>query len=502
MNSLSHEQAREWIQQDHLMDEDRLALRQHLATCNECRAYAAAHVQLTQQLALRTTRARPTAAQRAAILNAAGVNRSTPRLWRPLATLGSAAAVLFLATAFWLALRAASPLASRPERPAPWATLLAPWLASPAPALRPTDPSPTATVAAPAPLGTPDPRGRFVIDTVAAPSLAGNAIGEPPAQQVAVYLPPSYDTSERRYPVVYAMLVSPTSIEANQLELQGAAVRSAMNLALRRGQSPEMIVVILDTVNALGLNTYFVNSPVTGDWETYLARDLVAHIDSQYRTLPSADSRALIGEVCNGLPALMTAVHYPDVFSAAYLLNPLVFAPGDLERSGFVSDIARTRVSDTVTSLMVLPGQMTAVQPGGMARLLDGQLPSVALETIAYGLAFAPTAEAQPPYFRYLFNGDERADEATWQQWANGLGNVPQKLQSNLDILQALHIAISNNESWTGGVILTVDKNSTYLSEQMTALSIPHQFIQVDKSSIEEMAVDAMPFFAEVLTSE
>lgn len=499
MNSLSHEQAREWIQQSHLMDEDGLALRQHLATCDECRAYAAVHVQLTQQLAMRPTRTRPTAAQRAAILDAAGVNRAAPRLWRPLATLGSVAAVLFLVSAFWLVLRAASPLASRPETPAPWATLLAPWLAQPTPA-RPTEPAPTATAAAPAPLVTPDPRGRFVIDTVPAPSLAGNAIGEPLEQQVAVYLPPSYDSSTRRYPVVYAMLVSPTSIEANQLEMQGAAVRSAMNLALRNG-SPEMIVVILDTVNSLGIATYFVNSPVTGDWETYLAQDLVTHIDNQYRTLPSAESRALIGEVCNGLPALMAAARHTDVFSATYLLNPLVFAPGDLERSGFVSDIALTSMGDILAGITALPGG-TAAPQGGMAGLLNGRAPSVAIETVAYGLAFAPTADAQPPYFRYLFAGDERADEATWRQWADGLGNVPQKLQLNLDALQTLQVAISNNESWMGGVILTVEDNPTYLSDQMTALGIPHQFRRLDKSSIEEMAEDAMPFFAEVLASE
>jgi len=124
------------------------------------------------------------------------------------------------------------------------------------------------------------------------------------------------------------------------------------------------------------------------------------------------------------------------------------------------------------------------------------------VETVAYGLAFAPTAGAKPPYFHYLFTGDERADEATWQQWADGLGNVPQKLQSNLDTLQTLQIAISNNESWMGGVILTVEENPTYLSDQMTALGIAHQFRQLDKTSIEEMAEDAMPFFAEVLANE
>jgi hypothetical protein len=36
-------------------------------------------------------------------------------------------------------------------------------------------------------------------------ALAGNKTGDPPAQQVAVYLPPGYDTSAARYPVIYLL---------------------------------------------------------------------------------------------------------------------------------------------------------------------------------------------------------------------------------------------------------------------------------------------------------
>ena len=59
MTNLTHQQARETIQQAYLPEDEREALRQHLADCAECRAYAAMHVRLHQQLPV-AGRARPT----------------------------------------------------------------------------------------------------------------------------------------------------------------------------------------------------------------------------------------------------------------------------------------------------------------------------------------------------------------------------------------------------------------------------------------------------------
>jgi S-formylglutathione hydrolase FrmB len=39
----------------------------------------------------------------------------------------------------------------------------------------------------------------------------------------------------------------------------------------------------------------YSSSPTTGDWETFIAQDLVAYIDSHYRTLPDRMSRGLAG---------------------------------------------------------------------------------------------------------------------------------------------------------------------------------------------------------------
>lgn len=41
--------------------------------------------------------------------------------------------------------------------------------------------------------------------TVHSPGLEGNAFGDSPDQQVAVYLPAGYDEGSRRYPVVYLL---------------------------------------------------------------------------------------------------------------------------------------------------------------------------------------------------------------------------------------------------------------------------------------------------------
>src|SRR5262245_37195870 len=47
-------------------------------------------------------------------------------------------------------------------------------------------------------------RGRVEQTEIAAPSLAGNLLGDPIVQKLALYLPPSYDASPgRRYPTVY-----------------------------------------------------------------------------------------------------------------------------------------------------------------------------------------------------------------------------------------------------------------------------------------------------------
>jgi hypothetical protein len=43
---------------------------------------------------------------------------------------------------------------------------------------------------------------RLIVDRIPAPSLAGNLFGDTTLQPIAIYLPPSYETSKTRYPVI------------------------------------------------------------------------------------------------------------------------------------------------------------------------------------------------------------------------------------------------------------------------------------------------------------
>lgn len=53
-----------------------------------------------------------------------------------------------------------------------------------------------------------------------------------------------------------------------------------------------MIVVGVNGANSLG-GSFYVNSPVTGNWEDYLVNDVITYIDTNYRTLAKSSGRGL-----------------------------------------------------------------------------------------------------------------------------------------------------------------------------------------------------------------
>ena len=56
----------------------------------------------------------------------------------------------------------------------------------------------------------------------------------------------------------------------------------------------------------------YSNSVTTGDWETFVAKDLVGYIDSHYRTLARRESRGLAGHSMGGYGTMRIGMKYPD----------------------------------------------------------------------------------------------------------------------------------------------------------------------------------------------
>jgi S-formylglutathione hydrolase FrmB len=151
-------------------------------------------------------------------------------------------------------------------------------------------------------------------------------------KRLLVYLPPSYrQQPARRFPVAF-YLHGAWGAEDDWVTL--GRIDRAMDSLVARGL-PEMIVVLPDgddgwytTWNALNNTaacradtkrrepaaTYCVPWP---KYDEYVARELVAHVDSSYRTLARREHRGIAGLSMGGYGAISLALRYPDVFAAA-----------------------------------------------------------------------------------------------------------------------------------------------------------------------------------------
>ena len=61
------------------------------------------------------------------------------------------------------------------------------------------------------------------------------------------------------------------------------------------GEIKKVIFVAVDMQTPLGCSWY-VNSPVTGNWEDFMVREVVPYLDANFRTLASRDSRGIVGD--------------------------------------------------------------------------------------------------------------------------------------------------------------------------------------------------------------
>lgn len=178
---------------------------------------------------------------------------------------------------------------------------------------------------------TPTPRaiaGSIDSGAVASQALAHNLLGDPATRTYSVYLPPSYAASHESYPVVY-LLHGYTQTYSSYL----APVTAAMDSLIAGGEAREMIVVFVDAYNRLG-GSWYLSSPTIGDYETYIVKELVAEIDSKYRTLPGRSSRAVTGCSMGGYGAMHLALKYPDVFNVAAPMS----GSYDFEHPGWEGD--------------------------------------------------------------------------------------------------------------------------------------------------------------------
>ena len=147
-----------------------------------------------------------------------------------------------------------------------------------------------------------------------------------------VYLPAGYDTiPSKRWPVFYYLhgLTSPETewIQLGKLDAAADALHLGAIVVMPDGDdgfyidSPTPIDYAACMADGAGLFDPGADRDATcvhhRAYETYIAKELVAHIDATYRTIAAREGRAIAGVSMGGYGALSLALRHPDAYAAA-----------------------------------------------------------------------------------------------------------------------------------------------------------------------------------------
>jgi S-formylglutathione hydrolase len=324
--------------------------------------------------------------------------------------------------------------------------------------------------------GAPAAAGTVERITVHGKALEGNLEADSPDRDVTVYLPPSYAADQkRRFPVVYLLHGYGGRDDTFTTRL-ASLQESGDRMAAAQGFSEPIVV----TPNAFTLHkgSMYSTSPTIGDWERFIAEDLVAHIDSHYRTLPARVSRGLAGHSMGGYGALRIGMKRPDVFMSLYLM----------------SSCCLTASRDPDPKLIAEAEAIKTREQAEEAARGRGFGPSVLLASAA---AWSPNPK-NPPFFLDLpmRNGKVRPDVVA--KWA---ANAPlETLEQHVEALKQYYAI--------GIEIGTMDpllRSNQQLHAALTKLRIPHSYDEYEGDHTnkvrERIERNVLPFFSKNLVA-
>ena len=319
------------------------------------------------------------------------------------------------------------------------------------------------------------------VDTITAPSLEGNLIGDSNRREVTVYLPPGYSRNPRkRYPVVYLLHGFAADHRAFMAGVYANMnTRLSMDSLIRAGLVKEMIVVTPNARNAFD-GSFYVNSVTTGNWEDFIYRDLVSFIDRRYRTIRNRSGRGLAGHSMGGYGALWVGMRHPETFSALYALSPCCLRD--------FGDVAQRGVRAWKAALGVR-NKSEIIKAGFQADLL-----------LALGAAYSPNP-GKPPLFIDLPNrleGDSIVEipEVAMKWLASPISFVPRYATN----LKRMHVAF---DAGRHDALKDIPVSVAVLDSILTQLHVPHTAELYDGDHMRRVRsrieTHTMPFFSRVL---
>ena len=263
--------------------------------------------------------------------------------------------------------------------------------------------------------------GTIVSRVIESKSLQNNG-GEKTNCKISVYLPPQYEQSSQRYPVIYYLhgFSGTDSINPN--------MKTILDRGINLGKIRPYILVISNQ-KTLYDGSFYSNSSLIGNWSDFTAHDLVEYIDKNFRTIANRDSRGIAGHSMGGYGAFKIGMLFPDVFSSIYALSPGLLA--------FVKEFGPNS-----TSYKELGNIKTNEE------LFKSYYPKV---LVAVGRAWTPNL-SNPPFYcdmPFTYEGDKMiVNSSVLEKWqANMPVYMVDKYADNLRKLTAIKMDWGRNDA-------------------------------------------------------
>jgi len=338
------------------------------------------------------------------------------------------------------------------------------------------------------PAQTATAHGTVAHITVHGKLLEANLLGDTADRPVNVYLPPSYATQpNRRYPVVY-LLHGFTDSPGKWFGEQGRDGQDKpedkpwINLpqiadrVFAADPAHEMIVVMPNANNKFQ-GSFYSSSATTGDWEDYVATELVAYMDQHYRTLARPESRGLGGHSMGGYGTLRIGMKHADVFSSIYALSPCCLRTG------------APRPSDGPS-----PAEKIAADPQQLKTADFGTM-----ITLAWAAAWSPDPKAAPLYLDLPTKDGQPRLEVV----AKWVANMPlffiDQYVPNLRHLHAIAFDAGTNDEFK-----QIPADLILLDQDLTSYGILHTYSTYDGTHTNHIAnrlqEKVLPYFAQNLS--
>ncbi len=327
------------------------------------------------------------------------------------------------------------------------------------------------------------PSGKIIYDQLYSAALE-NTGGENPTRSVTIYLPPDYDETTNRYPVIY-FLHGYADDDKNLVVKYH--FDKLLDKAIAKGIIKPVIIVMPDHYT-LYRGSFYANSSLTGNWADFTAKDLVTHVDQNYRSIPDRESRGISGHSMGGHGAIRIGMLYPDVFASVYGVSPAAL--------GIANEIGpKSRAYKSVTQLK------TREELAGYSDFYPNIL-------VAMGRAFSPNLNKPPFYADLPFTYKGNSLIINYKVLALWNKNLPigmvDDYVDNLNKLKALKFDWGRNEE-----NLHIPITCRIFSEKLENLGINHyaeEYIGTHSNKIMtddgRLLNDVFPFFNTYLKFE